>query len=319
MNGDRLRLALIYGGDSSERDVSISGGESIREALDPEKYEVTCYDPAQDLKRLVADAGRIDFCFLNLHGTNGEDGRMQGFLDLLGLPYQGSGVLGSALAMDKLSAKQCYRQAGLPVAPDRVLRRADTAVDLAGITETLGWPIVVKPARGGSSLGMGMATDRASLEAAIANGFKYDATLLLEACVQGIELTCGVLGNQELEALPVIEIAPGDAFAFFDYTAKYTPGATREICPARIPDDVAAAVKTYAIRAHQCLCCEGYSRTDMMLQGDTLFLLETNTLPGMTPNSLLPLAARTAGLSFSALLDRLVALGLSNHSEKRKG
>ena len=176
--------------------------------------------------------------------------------------------------------------------------------------------VVVKPVSGGSSIGMSIVWDPAELDSAVESAFVYDDTVLLETYIKGVELTGGVIGNDAIEPLPVVEIIPGEEFRFFDYKAKYTPGATREICPARIDEKMTAKVQEYACRAHIALFCKGYSRADMIVRGDDVFVLETNTIPGMVPTSLLPLAARTAGMSFSDLLDRLIALSLEKADGK---
>lgn len=312
----KLTIALISGGISSERQVSINSGNQVYDALDKEKYQVLRYDPKTDLAKLVADAPQIDAALIILHGPMGEDGTIQGMLDLLTIPYQGSGVLGSALAMNKLAAKQRYEQAGLPVPPYRVIHQGE-ALDPAACTAHLGLPIVVKPVAGGSSIGMAIVKSEATLEAAVADAFSHGATVLLEGYVDGTEITAGVLGNEQLEALPLVEIIPGNTHDFFDYHAKYTPGATTEICPARIDATLTEKAQTYARIAHHALYCRGYSRTDMILKNDELFVIETNTIPGMTRTSLLPLAAQVAGMDFTRLLDRLIELSLADAGNQK--
>ncbi|MFZ5565213.1 MAG: D-alanine--D-alanine ligase family protein [Thermodesulfobacteriota bacterium] len=308
----KLTVALICGGVSSERAVSLAGGQEILKALNPDRYRVLQYDPKTDLDRMVREAGQIDTAFVNLHGLYGEDGTIQGVLDLLGIPYQCSGVLGSALAMNKLAAKRIYEQAGLQVPPYRVVsfrERGDLEL-LDAHAKALGLPVVVKPACGGSSVGMSIVKTLAELARAVDKALAHDTVILLESYIRGRELTGGILGNTGLEALPIVEIIPGAQYTFFDYEAKYTPGATSEICPAPIPESLAIKAQEYARRAHQALFCKGYSRTDMIAADGDLFVLETNTIPGMAPTSLLPLAARTAGISFDRLLDRLIDLSL---------
>lgn len=313
----QITVALLSGGISSERSVSLAGGDEIYKALDKNKYRVIRYDPKTDLERLVREASGIDIAFIVLHGLYGEDGTIQGLLDLLGIPYQCSGVLGSALALNKLSAKKAYQQEGLPVPSYQVINISewngteDMARRLEQVVDAIGLPVVVKPACGGSSIGMSIVAELTSLEAAIDQAFQQDTIVLLETYIEGTELTGGVLGNDGLEALPVVEIIPDSRYAFFDYEAKYTAGATTEICPARIDKTLTRKVQEYACRAHRALFCEGYSRTDMIVnQHNELFVLETNTIPGMVPTSLLPLAAKTAGIAFDELLDRLIEFGL---------
>ena len=305
----KLRLALIAGGVSAEREVSLRGAAGVEQALNRDRYEVVRYDPATDLARIAADAANIDAAFILLHGVHGEDGTIQWFLDLLGIPYQGAGVLGSALAMDKNLAKVMYRLAGLPVAPWVMVEPGDLR-DSGRIESAVGLPCVVKPVRQGSSIGMSIVRTLDQLRAALELALRHDGEVMVEAFLKGRELTAGVLGNSELTALPLIEIIPDSRFDFFNYEAKYQPGATREVCPAPVSETVRARAQDYAVRAHRSLQLRGYSRTDMILVGEELYLLETNTIPGMTPTSLLPQAAAEAGLPFAALLDRLIELAL---------
>ena len=310
----KLTVALLAGGTSPEREVSLNGGDEVYEALDKSKYRVKRYDPKTDLQLLLADASRIDVALIILHGALGEDGSIQGLLDLLSIPYQGSQVLGSALAMNKIVSKQLYKFSGLPVPPYISVKRNDP-INPEDCIKRLGLPLLVKPAKGGSSIGMSLVRSKELFEDAVDTGFSHDDTLLIEAYLEGTELTGSVIGNDELEALPIVEIIPDKNYDFFDYTAKYTAGATREICPAEIDDDLTEKAQTYAKMAHRTLCCKGYSRTDMILIDRDIYLLETNTIPGMTSTSLLPLAARTAGINFSQLLDKLIALSIDNHRQ----
>ncbi len=308
----RMRIALLAGGKSGERQVSLNGAAGVAKALDPERFTVLRYDPATDLARLAADAAGIDFAFILLHGRFGEDGTMQGFLDLLGLPYQGSGVLGSAIAMNKHLSKELYRQAGLPVA-DWLVLDAATPVDGEALVSRFALPVVVKPVHEGSSLGLTLATSLAELLAGIDRALRHDSQVMVERYLRGRELTVGVLGNDQPEGLPVVEIVPGEGFGFFDYEAKYRPGASEEICPARIDTGIADRARRYAVTAHQALQLRGYSRTDMILADDgQLFLLETNTIPGMTATSLMPQAAAAAGLPFPQFLERLIELAMAD-------
>lgn len=312
---EKLTIALLSGGISSERDVSIASGNQVYEALDRDKYDVIRYDPKTDLPRLVADAKKIDAALIILHGPFGEDGTVQGLLDLLEIPYQGSDVLGSAIGMNKLASKLLYEKAGLPVAPYMIFRKGQN-IEARAVVDQLGLPLVVKPVTGGSSIGLSIAKTEDAFETALERAFQEDDEVLIEAYVKGVELTGGVIGNNDLLALPIVEIIPGEGYEFFDYEAKYTPGATREICPARIDDATTEKAQAYAKAAHRALFCKGYSRTDMILADGELYILETNTIPGMTPTSLLPQAAGAAGITFSRLLDRLIELSLE---EKKTG
>jgi D-alanine-D-alanine ligase len=306
----KLRVALLAGGKSGEREVSLAGAQGVLAALDKEKYDVRQYDPAIDLARLAEDAAGLDVAFILLHGPLGEDGSVQGFLDLLGLPYQGSGVLGSAMAMNKNLAKILYKQDGLRVADWQMASRRDID-NPQGLSAKLRFPLVVKPVGQGSSLGMSIAHDNEALAACLKLAFGYDSEVMVEEFIRGREITGGILGNNDLQALPLVEIIPGKEYPFFDYEAKYKAGASREICPADFPEEITRKAQDYALRAHRALHLRGYSRTDMIVseQGE-VFVIETNTIPGMTPTSLLPQAAQAVGYSFSQLLDLLIGLAL---------
>jgi len=308
----KMTLALLSGGVSSEREVSLNSGDQVYEALDKEKYNVLRYDPKTDLVRLVEDAPNIDAALIILHGPCGEDGTIQGLLELLNIPYQGSGVLGSSLAMNKLASKYLYEKASLPIPPYIALNKGDR-LDPQGWEKQFGLPLVIKPNAAGSSVGMTIVKSLDALQPAVEKAFSHDTTVLIEGYVEGIELTGGVVGNKQLLALPIIEIIPNDEHEFFDYEAKYTAGITEEICPARIDDEMTQKAQTYAKAAHRALFCDGYSRTDMILKDREIYVLETNTIPGMTATSLLPQAALKAGLSFSQLLDQLIQLGIEAH------
>ena len=312
----KMTIALLSGGVSSEREVSLNSGDQVYDALDQEKYNIVRYDPKTDLARLVEDAPGIDAALIILHGPYGEDGTVQGLLELLNIPYQGSGVLGSSLAMNKLASKYLYEKADLPIPPYIALQKGD-ALEPAAWGKQLGLPLVIKPNEAGSSVGMTIVKSMDAVETAVEKAFSHDTTVLIEAYVKGIELTGGVIGNKELLALPIIEIIPDDEHEFFDYEAKYTAGVTQEICPARIDDEMTQRAQTYAKVAHEALFCKGYSRTDMILKDSEIYVLETNTIPGMTATSLLPQAAQTAGLSFSRLLDQLIELCIEDHKNRR--
>jgi len=312
----KITIALLSGGTSSEREVSLKSGDQVYEALDKKKYKVIRYDPETEINRLVADAPEIDAGLIVLHGHFGEDGTVQGLLDLLSIPYQGTGVLGSALAMNKIAAKKFYEKAGLPVPPYIALNRGEK-IDPEKIADQLGLPLIVKPVQGGSSIGMSIVKSTENLKHAIDIAFEQDNSILIETYIKGIEITGSIIGNEKLQSLPIVEIIPGKGHEFFDYKAKYTVDLTNEICPARISDDLTKKAQEYAKIAHSALFCKGYSRTDMILKNNDIYILETNTIPGMTKTSLLPLAAATAGISFSKLLDILIELSLSGHKNSR--
>ena len=305
----KIRLALLAGGKSGEREVSLKGAEEVAKALDPQKYDVKRYDPATDLAKLATESDRLDAAFILLHGPFGEDGTVQGFLDLLAIPYQGSGVLGSAIAMDKNLSKILYRNASLKV-PEWYMASKEDIDNPSKILGQLGLPMVIKPASQGSSLGMTIARSEDDIAEGLKKAFAIDRQVMVEEFIAGREITGGVIGNDELTALPLVEIIPGDAYEFFDYEAKYRPGASREICPADLEEAITIRAQNYALAAHHALQLRGYSRTDMIVSGDDIYVLETNTIPGMTPTSLLPQGAAAAGLDFPALLDRLIQLAL---------
>ncbi len=305
----KLRIALIAGGTSGEREVSLNGAAGVEKALDPAKFIVQRFDSATDLVKLCNRANEIDFAFILLHGLQGEDGTVQGMLDLLGIPYQGSGVLGSALAMDKHLSKKLYQQNGLPVAASQIIRHHEQ-FQPEQLIEQLGLPVVVKPVREGSSLGMSIAHTDRELLAGLEKARHHGREVMVEQYIQGREITVGVIGNDVLEPLPLIEIQPGEEFLFFDYKAKYEPGASKEICPAPVSETIRIKAQDYAMRAHKTLRLRGYSRTDMIMDHqENIYLLETNTIPGMTQTSLLPQAAIAAGYSFASFLEKLIELG----------
>ncbi len=301
-------VAVLCGGRSAERDVSLRGGQAVKKALLARGHQVKVYDPAKDLELLVGEAASLDVAFLVLHGPGGEDGTIQGLLELIGLPYQGAGVLGSALAMDKTLSKMLYQSAGLQVPKAIELRKGGPLLEEA--IEKIGFPLIVKPASQGSSIGLSLVYKEEELEDALALAFEHEGRVLLEEYISGLELTVGVLGE---EALPVVEIIPGEKYKLFDYEAKYTPGATKEVCPAKIPTYVAKEAQRCALVAHKVLKLCHYSRTDMIYADSKIYVLETNTIPGMTKTSLLPLAARVAGYSFEDLVEKLLYMALSRN------
>jgi len=306
----RIRIALLSGGWSAEREVSLKSGEAVYRALDRERYEVSTYDPRDELEGLIRDRDRIDLALILLHGRLGEDGRIQGMLDILQIPFVGSGVLASAMAMNKRIAKAAFRGAGLPVAEDLVLREGEE-FSVEGLINTLGPSIVIKPVSEGSSIGITLARGREEIVKGLKTAFRYDGEVMAEKYIKGREITCCVLGNRILETLPPIEIIPDPAHPFFDYQAKYQPGVTKEICPAALDSGLAREISSCAKKAHRALNCRVWSRSDMIVGDDgDIYLLETNTIPGMTETSLFPLAARAAGMTLSRLLDKMITLSL---------
>lgn len=309
----KLNIALIEGGWSREREVSLKSGEAVYNALDKDKYEVRRYDPSLDLPKLMEDYKSIDLALPILHGKKGEDGSMQGLLDLLNLPYVGSGVLASAMAMNKSVSKKFFLSAGLRVARDKlILRNKD--FDPSEILSNLGIPTVIKPVSEGSSIGLKICSTSEEVVQAIKDIFSVSAgsEAMAEEYLNGREVSCAVLGNREPEALPVVEIIPQKEYGFFSYKAKYIPGASKEICPASLSREVYNKIQSCATKAHSVLGCRNFSRSDMIVANSIVYILETNTIPGMTGNSIFPLAARTAGLSFSSLMDRLIELAFED-------
>lgn len=302
------KVALLAGGTSGEREISLASGEGARGALEEAGFEVVWIDPSDkgDLKRLIEE--HFDVAFLCLHGKMGEDGTMQGMLELLGIPYTCSGVLASATAMDKAKSKVFYELAGVPTPPSVSLKLGES-YDVEAVKATVGIPCVVKPVTEGSALGVEIVEDAADLEAAIERTFAIDPLVIIERFVDGTEVTVAVIGNDKPQALPVIEIVPRGEF--YDFDSKYAPGGSQHIIPARIDDAVTAKVQDYAARAHRALGCSGVSRTDFIIDGaGEPWVLETNTIPGMTATSLLPDAARAAGMTFPELCTKLIEFAL---------
>ena len=332
----KLRVAVLMGGTSAERPVSLSTGKQILSALDPYRYRVYALDTASGERFLppaglpdhvqtlsetasgkpvltvaelqnVAEAERPDVVFIALHGPGGEDGTVQGMLELMGVPYVGSGVLASALAMDKAMCKRVLMSEGITMPQGLVLRRWDPAA--RSLAAELPLPVVVKPNSQGSSFGVTIVENPERLGAALDMAFGYDDTILVEQFIRGTEISVPVLGNEDPVALPIVEIVA--ASGFYDYESKYTAGATDEIVPARLPAEAANRASQTALQCHRVLGCRGMSRTDMIVTPEQdVYTLEVNTIPGMTPTSLLPRSAQAAGIPFPQLLDRLIGFAL---------
>ncbi len=311
--GKKLNIAVISGGWSSERAISLLSGKAVCSTLDQSKYYIEMYDPKYDLSKLIKNKHDIDLAFILLHGKFGEDGCIQGLLNILDIQYVGSGVLSSATAVNKKITKKIYKNVGLTITEDFILKK-ENAFSIDAIIDLIGVKVVVKPLGEGSSIGMSLASNREELVTGIEEAFIYGPEIMIEKFIDGKEVTCCILGNNKLEALPVIEIVPNQEYRFFDYRAKYTNGATNEICPALISRSVEDDIKESAKRAHKALGCSVWSRTDMIIKDEKIYLLETNTVPGMTENSLFPLAAKTAGMSFSELLDILITMSFEKES-----
>lgn len=308
-------VAVLMGGTSAERAVSLNTGSQVAGALEKRGHRVTCFDTADlgFIERLRA--GTFDVAFISVHGRGGEDGTIQGLLEILGVPYVGSGVLASALAMDKVASKAIFQDAGLKT-PASVALRSGAEYDTALIAAELGSKVVVKPVREGSSVGMSIVHQESELGPAIELAFHHDNVVLIEAFVAGAEVTVGVIGNDNLMALPTLEVVP--EHEFYDYESKYLPGMSRHLVPAELavmPEDARDHARIecqrVAIAAHRALGCRGMSRADVIVTPEgEVYLLEVNTIPGMTSTSLLPDAARAAGIEFHELCERLVELAL---------
>ena len=304
-----IKVALLAGGDSDEREISLASGRGAGEALRAAGFQVVDLDPAKhnDLVSLLKDG--YDVAFLCLHGRGGEDGGMQGFLEVAGIPYTGPGVWSSATAMDKSVTKILYRAYDIPTPESETLTPRD-AYDATTLLAAMGGKVVVKPANEGSALGVAMVTDAAQLDEAVEAAFKLDDEVLVERFIAGTELTVAVIGNEEPLALPVIQIVP-QMGEFYDFDSKYKAGGSQHLCPAPIDEPTTQMVQALAVAAHRALACRGMSRSDIMLdeQGRP-WVLETNTIPGMTSTSLLPDAGRAAGMDFSQLCTRLIEYAL---------
>ncbi len=302
----KLRVALLYGGVSAERDVSLKTGQMIAKNLDKGKYQVFLFDTAKELTKFIraASTGKIDVVFPALHGPMGEDGTLQGMLELLKIPYAFSGVLASALAMDKEMTKKILKKEKIPT-PDYFVFAKDNHISL----KKAKFPCVVKPSGQGSSVGVAIVSGPGELKKAIKKALEFGDKTIVENYIEGREITAAVLGNKKPRALPLIEIKP-KVSKFFDYQAKYQAGASEEICPASLGTAVAKKIQNMALKLHLVLGCRGVTRTDFILHGERPFVLEINTIPGMTQISLVPQAAAKAGISFPALLDKLIELAL---------
>jgi len=308
----KINLCLLAGGFGGEKEVSLKSAQTVLSALDKNKYNITQYDPAADLAAFVNDLleGKFDLIFPILHGPFGEDGKIQGLLDIFKAPYVFSGTRASAVAMNKQVSKLIAAKAGLVTAPDFYLQQGEE-FDLTEIINKLGLPIVVKPVELGSSVGMTIAKNKEELEQGIITGFKYDNNLILEKFIKGRELTVPVWGNENPEAMPIIEIIP-KVSEWFDYKAKYEVGGSEEVCPAEISDSVCIRIQESALKIFKAIGCYDLARVDFIWSEveDKLYFLEINTIPGMTETSLVPQSAKAMGMEFSEFLDKLIKLAL---------
>jgi D-alanine-D-alanine ligase len=303
-----VKLAVLKGGRSLERQVSLKSGARVEDALERLGHEVVAIDVGHDLVAALRESSP-DAAFICLHGRDGEDGTVQELLEIVGVPYTGSGVSACMRCADKVVAKHALRDAGLPT-PDffsfseTAFKQLGAADTLPAIEERLGFPVVVKPADQGSALGIRFAADAGAVPAALVAAFSYSQKVLLERAIAGRELAVAILAD---EALPIVEAIPiGEDF--YDFEARYEIGRTEFVCPADLGDEVTARVQALALDVHQLLGCRGLSRVDMMLDADLEpWVLEADTIPGMTETSLVPQAADAAGIGFDELVARILA------------
>ncbi len=303
------KVAVLMGGASAEREVSLMSGAGVLKALQSQGVDAHAFDPAaSDMSELRRDG--FARCFIALHGRFGEDGSVQGALELLGIPYTGSGVMASSIAMDKVMTKRVWLQVGLPtpayvlLGPDRQQRD-----QVRVVPDELGLPLIVKPPREGSSIGVSKVTGYSQMQEAVQLARRYDEDVLCEEFIEGEEVTCPVIGNgQEAVALPVVGIsAPEGAY---DYQNKYFTDVVKYQCPSGLPSAEEQAISRIVLAAYKALGCRGWARADLMIRASDRqpFLLEMNTSPGMTSHSLVPMSAKAAGISYEALCVRILEL-----------
>lgn len=296
----------MKGGKSPEREISLKSGKAIEEALCKAGYYTLSIDPVEDERLSLLIREKVDAVFIALHGPGGEDGTIQGWLETLNIPYTGSGVLASALAIDKKSSRKIWEAEGLKQ-PDYLVinRKGFSAEDFS----FLHLPFIVKPGRSGSTLGVSLVKEGKELSSALQKAFSYDQEyVLIEEYIQGRELTVGILDDPEPRALPVIEIVP--EHEFYDYETKYTQGKSQYIVPARFAPEEYRKIQNVALKAYKSLGCRDFARVDMIWREGEVYLLEINTVPGMTEISLFPKAARAEGMEFYQLVDKIVQRAL---------
>jgi D-alanine-D-alanine ligase len=330
---EKIRVGVLRGGPSAEHEVSLKTGENVLRYL-PDKYlgidlfldknGQWHFGPARNASHSDAGGGSsinpyqlkdlVDVVCLALHGKFGEDGEVQNLLETFKIPYTGSGVLASAVAMNKFLSREFFKKSGFKISQAIVVKNDEPISEVAHrIFRRIPPFWVVKPVSGGSSIGVSIVRDFNDLVPALMHAFKYDDEVLVEEHINGKEVTCGILENfrgEEHYALPIVEIVPPPAKDFFDYECKYD-GSSQEICPAHLDISLKKEIENVARLAHEVLGCEGYSRADMIVSDKGIYLLEVNTLPGLTSESLIPKAARTVGLEFPHLLDHIIGLALN--------
>lgn len=316
----KINVTVLSGGFSNERDISLLSGAQVFKALDKDKYVLKHIDISKKtLPKLPELLAGTDVCFIALHGTFGEDGHIQAILNNLGIPYTGSGLMASALCMDKYRSMTVAESVGLTI-PKTVLL---TQMHLDGFAETekiikknFGYPVFVKPNNSGSSMGAGLAKNKSEFETRLKDAFSHDMSVVVQEVISGRELTCAVMGNfgDELIPLPPAEIPLKKGF--FDRQVKYAP-ETVELCPAPLTKGQTEKIQELAVLAHDALGCDGVTRSDFLLKGNTFYYLETNTIPGLTENSLTPKEAKAFGLSFPEYLDLQIILALKKRTKVR--
>lgn len=322
LNNKIKRIALLYGGSSTEREVSLKTGLMITKNLNPDKFSVKLIDTGKKgwQKYLILNLSKFDLAFIALHGKNGEDGVIQGFLESIGLPYTGSGVLASSLGMDKLRSHLIFKSLKIFTPNYLPMTKNDFQKNKASlikdIKQTVGLPCVVKPNCGGSSVGVDLIISEKEIERKLEKAFLLEDCIIVEKYLRGTELTAGILGNfdepETLISLPLIEIIPGPQCDFFNYEAKYVKGTAEEITPARIDSRLTKRIQELALKAYKAFNCRGFARLDLILVEKIPYFLEVNTIPGLTDNSLLPKAAKAYGLSFPRLIETIINLVRTN-------
>lgn len=362
MKGRKINVAVLMGGRTAEHEISVASGKMVAQHLDLSKYNVKPITITREgswlipngyltegqrvtellPKYLTRDSGgkdlvpletgralsrtlsdKVDVVFIAMHGPYGEDGTIQGMLELLDIAYTGSGVEASAISMNKIRTKEIYLHHRIPTPKYMVIHEHEWGkkrdVLLNRLAKRFGFPCVTKPPRLGSSVGVKIVQNAQSFTMAVETVLRYDKVVLVEQFIPGREITSPVLGNvpgEKPTPLPLVEIVPKSS-AFFDYEAKYVPGGSEEIAPARLNGRLTKRAQRLGAKVHQVLGCAGLSRTDMILNGESLYVLETNTIPGLTEMSLFPKAARAMGMSFSQLLDHLIDVALATHRSKK--
>ncbi len=301
------KIGVLMGGLSSEREVSLASGNAILKALKQKGYHAVAIDVGRDVAMQIRSQG-IDMAFIALHGKFGEDGAIQGMLEVMGIPYTGSGILASALGMNKTVSKQVFRSRGLHVGPYEVVY-ANEASRANALIEQIRYPVVVKPHAEGSSVGVSLVFKKEDVDPAVELAFRYGNEILIEKFIKGREVQVGIVGDR---ALGAIEIVPKRAF--YDYAAKYEQGMSDHFFPARIPEAIYTRTLEAGLAAHRAIGCRGYSRVDFIIDENNVpYILEVNTLPGMTATSLLPEIAKGAGIPFPDLIEEILRLALARN------